>query len=95
VIGVVFVSLHLNSSNSGKPRSSTDYRWHAVMCVLSERIWWEFPAVWSCYSDGTGLSYTVLVSWRCFTYVNFPQRVCIFGSELCTTQILHEYSSVT
>jgi hypothetical protein len=31
---VVFVSLHLNSSNGGKPRSSTDYRWHAVMCVL-------------------------------------------------------------
>uniref|UniRef100_A0A0E0N8E7 FG-GAP repeat-containing protein n=1 Tax=Oryza rufipogon TaxID=4529 RepID=A0A0E0N8E7_ORYRU len=26
VIGVIFVSLHLNSSNSGKPRASTDYR---------------------------------------------------------------------
>jgi hypothetical protein len=26
VIGVVFVSLHQNSSNGGKPRSSTDYR---------------------------------------------------------------------
>ncbi|XP_015689377.1 uncharacterized protein LOC102718059 [Oryza brachyantha] len=26
VIGVIFVSLHLNSSNNGKPRASTDYR---------------------------------------------------------------------
>jgi hypothetical protein len=58
VIGVVYVSLHLNLPNGGKPSSSTDYRWHAVMCVLWWGSDWEFPAVRCCCSVATRFSYT-------------------------------------